>query len=217
MSNVISPQGLIDALSWRYAVKLFDSSKKIDSKTWNTMMQSAILSASSFGLQPWKFIVVQNADVKKQLRAVSWNQSQIEDCSHLLVIAGMKTMSVEYIDSFISEIASQRGISAEYLKDYAGMMKSFLLADGQPNDVKVWAAKQCYIVLGQLLASAAVLGVDSCPMEGFDASAYDKILGLEGTNYGAAVIMPFGYRSQNDEYASYKKVRFSESALVVNV
>ncbi len=209
----ISPKELVDSLNWRYACKAFDASKKLSDDVWAALEQSLILSASSFGLQPWKFVVVTDQSIKDQLPAHSWGQRQPADCSHLVVLCRLDEMDEAYVNNYVDRIAQTRSVSRESLTSYADMMLGFLK---NPADKGVWMEKQCYIALGTLLTACAVLGVDACPMEGFDPKAYDRILGLEGKGIKSVLVCPLGYRAE-DKYAGLKKVRFDSSELVVKI
>ena len=210
----ITSETLIDALSWRYATKLFDSTRKIASKEWSVLEESLVLTPSSFGLQPYRFIVITDPDLKAKLRPVSWNQSQITDCSHLVVFVARHLLTEEDVDHYIERIAEVRGVKAEELAGYRGMMLGTLVTGPRAATVPEWAARQSYIALGQFMASAALLGLDTCPLEGLDAAAYDKILELEGTPYRTVVACPVGYRAKEDKYATLPKVRFPVDELV---
>lgn len=197
---------LVDSLKWRYAVKRFDPARTIDPKTWAKLEESLVLTPSSFGLQPWKFIVVQSPELKAKLPAISWNQSQPGDCSHMVVLASMKTVSVEYVDRFLETTASIRSVPSAGLAPYRQMILGFL-RNIAGNEL-AWSSKQAYIALGQLMATAAILGIDACPMEGIVVPEYDKLLGLEGTNYTSVVGCAMGYRHADDKYAAAAKIRF---------
>lgn len=205
---------LIDSLNWRYATKKFDSEKKLDDETLAKILEALRLSASSFGLQPWKFVVVSDPEIKKQLPAVSWGQMQPQDCSHLVVICRIAELDEAFVDKFLNTSATTRGVTVDSLASYSAMIKGFL---SNAKDKETWAAKQCYIALGTLLTAAAHLGVDACPMEGFDAAAYDKILGLEKLGCHSVVICPLGYRASDDKYAQAPKVRFESEDVIVRI
>jgi len=205
---------IIDSLKWRYACKKFDSSRKLDSETWAKLEEAMLLSASSFGLQPWKFVVVTDQAIKDQLPAQSWGQNQPAECSHLVVISRPLEIDSAYVDHYLERIAEVRGTTVESLAAYAGMMKGFV---NGPADKATWMSYQCYIALGTLLTAAAALGVDACPMEGFDKAAYDRILGLTEKGLASVVVCPLGYRASDDKYASVQKVRFPASELIVKI
>lgn len=205
---------LVNSLSWRYATKKFDSSRKLDAALYKQLEDALRLSASSFGLQPWKFVIVTDPKIKAQLPAFSWGQTQPEECSHLVVICRIAELTEQYIDKYVSKIATERGVTVESLESYAGMMKGFLQ---RPVDKAPWMEKQCYIALGTLLTAAAALGVDACPMEGFDAEAYDRILGLPEKGCHSVVVCPLGYRAADDKYAQLPKVRFDADDVVIRI
>lgn len=205
---------IVKSLQWRYATKKFDPNKKLDESTYQKLEEALRLSASSFGLQPWKFVVVTDPEIKKQLPAHSWGQTQAQDCSHLVVICRLDEMTEQHIDHYLETIATKRGVTRESLKSYSEMMKGFLQ---NPADKAQWMVKQCYIALGTLLTAAATLGVDTCPMEGFDAAAYDRILGLEKKGCRSVVLCPLGYRADDDKYAAAAKVRFDADETVIRI
>jgi nitroreductase len=160
--TTLTPSALLDSLNFRYATKQFDPAKKIDPAAWAALEESLVLTPSSFGLQPWKFLVVTDAAVRESLVPHAWNQRQVADASHLVVMAVRKTVDEAYIDQFLARIAEVRSIPVESLAGYRGMMVG-CLGMMTPD----WAAKQAYIALGQFMLAAATLGVDTCPMEGF--------------------------------------------------
>lgn len=204
----LEPSELLEALRWRYATKRFDPTRRIPDETWSALEASLVLTPSAFGLQPWTFLVVTDPALKARLREVSWGQSQVEDCSHLVVFAARRSIEAKDIDRLIDRIAAVRGVPAASLSGYRDMMAGSLLGENRPDGAAEWAARQVYIALGQFLAAAAVLGVDTCPMEGLDPARYDEILGLAGTGYRILAACPVGYRSGDDGYATLPKVRF---------
>jgi nitroreductase len=205
----ITPAGLLEALNFRYATKLFDAAKKIDAATWSALEQSLILTPSSFGLQPWKFLVITDPVIREELVAHTWGQRQVADCSHLVVMAVQKAVDVAYIDKFIARNAEVRGVSVESLTGYRNMM-----AGATAMMTTEWAAKQAYIALGQFMLAAAILGIDTCPMEGFVAAKYDETLGLEAQGLTTAVLCPAGYRSPECKYAALPKVRWAAEEVI---
>ena len=187
--KTISGDTLLDALKWRYATKQFDPSKKIDAQTWQTLEDALVLSPSSFGLQPWKFIVVTDPEVRKKLHPVSYNQPQILDASHLVVFAAKNPPTPEDIDAYVARTAEVRGVTVEALEGFKGMMLGSLARMDAAQGHR-WAARQTYIALGIFLASAAMMGIDACPMEGFQPDKYDEILGLKEKRLAQAIICP---------------------------
>ena len=208
----LTPSHLIERLAWRYAVKQFDPNRPIASETWDAIEQSLVLAPSSFGLQPWRFLVVTDPKIKLLLPAISWNQSQPRDCSHMVVLAARRRLDQEYVDRFIDSVAATRNVPRENLGGFRnGILKSVQLAEGQHLE---WNARQVYIALGQLMMAAAIVGVDSCPMEGIDLGAYDRLFRLEDSPYTTVVACALGYRSDSDKYASSPKVRFPKSEII---
>ena len=217
MSNhPISAQTVLEQLSWRYATKQFDPSKKVSESDWSVLEQALVLTPSSFGLQPWKFIIVKDQAVRESLVAHSWGQRQVADASHLVVLAIKKEVTIELIDALINRTVELRGGTAEALAGYKGMMVNMLLPHPQ-EALSQWAAKQVYIALGNLMTAAAMMGIDTCPMEGFDAAKYDEILGLEARGVKSCVVCPVGYRAETDKYASLAKVRFKAEDLIETI
>ncbi|MBM3982863.1 MAG: NAD(P)H-dependent oxidoreductase [Planctomycetes bacterium] len=210
------PDAVLAQLKWRYATKKFDSTKKIDPALWAQVEQGAILSPSSYGIQPWKFVVVTDPDVRKKLHPVSYNQPQILDASHLVVFAAMNPPTHAHIEAYVARTAEVRGATVESLDGFKQMM---LGSVGKLDAEKAyrWATKQTYIALGTFLATAAMVGVDACPMEGFQNDKYDEILGLKEKGLAAVVLATAGYRAADDKYASATKVRFDAKDVVIRV
>ncbi len=204
---------LIDTLEWRYAAKSFDS-KKISPGDWSLLQKALILTPSSYGLQPWKFLVVQDVNLREQLKAASWNQRQVTECSHYVVFAHRLTMDENYVDHFLRSMANTRGVGIETLEGYRKGILSDVVHGPRSKMIPEWTARQAYIALGNFMTSAAVLGIDTCPMEGLDPAKYDEILGLKNTEYRTAVACAAGYRNPQDRLAQAKKVRFSADELV---
>lgn len=202
---------VLENLKWRYATKRFDPKKKISAAELDVLEQAMVLSPSSFGLQPWKFFFIDSPELRAKLRAESWNQPQVVEASHFVVFAVRKNMNRADVERHINQVASVRGLKKESLADYQKMMVEFVEATKPGFDVTVWASRQVYIALGTLLTTAAMLGVDACPMEGFSSAGYDKILGLEAEGYSALVLCALGYRSADDSYAALPKVRFDRA------
>jgi nitroreductase len=212
--STISGGSLLEQLNWRYATKKFDPTKKISPADWAVIEQALVLTPSSYGLQPWKFIVVTDPALKAKLRPASWNQSQVEDCSHLVVLTAKQDITEADVDRFVARIAEVRGIAAETLAGYKGYMMGDLVKGPRHAIIHEWAARQTYIALGNLMTSAAMVGVDACPFEGIEPAKYDEILGLKGTGYTTISACPLGYRAEDDKYAAIPKVRFEAKDVV---
>lgn len=204
----IAPTQLLDALTWRYATKVFDPARTIPAATWTAIEQSLVLTPSSYGLQPWKFLAITDPALRARLRAVSWNQAQVTDCSHHVVFLARTGMTPADIQKLIDRTVAVRGVPAAALDGYKGMMIKDIVEGPRGKVAKEWASRQCYIALGQLMTACALLGIDACPMEGLDPAKYDEILGLAGTGWTTAVACPVGYRAAGDKYASLAKVRY---------
>jgi nitroreductase len=213
-SKPVDTSTILENLSWRYAVKKFDATKKIPAATWSAIEQATIASPSSYGLQPWKFIVINDPAIRAKLRPHSWNQSQITDASHMMVFCQRTAMSRAHADRLIERMAEVRGTPVAALEDYRKMMHGTLKQFEEGADPKPWASRQVYIALGFFLFAAAQLGVDACPMEGIDANQYDEILGLKGSGYGTLVVATAGYRAADDWLAGLKKVRYPDSEVL---
>jgi len=214
--TAVSTESILTQLRWRYATKKFDATKKIAPDVWAKLEQAAILSPSSYGLQPWKFVVITDPAMRVQLHAASWNQPQITDASHLIVFAAKNPPLPTDVEDHIACVADVRGVPVETLDGYKQMMLGSL-SRMSAAEAHVWAMKQCYIALGFFLSACALAGVDACPMEGFVAAQYDEILGLKALGLSAAVIATAGYRSADDATAAYPKVRFDVEDVVIRV
>jgi len=212
----VSPESVLAQLNWRYAAKKFDPAKKIASELWSQLERAVVLAPSSYGLQPWKFFVVANPDVRLELQKASWNQPQIVDASHLVVFAVKKGMNPSDAERHVRRVAEVRGVPLAALDGYKQMMAGSLGArTAEANDA--WSARQVYIALGVFLTSAAMMGVDACPMEGFDPAKYDEILGLTAKGYGSVVLATAGYRSADDKTALAAKVRYETAELIEHI
>lgn len=204
---------ILQALNWRYATKEYDSSKKLSDKDFNELLEVIRLSPSSFGLQPYKFIVVENNELRNKVREKAWGQSQVTDASHLIVFCAKKDVTEEYIKEYIENMAQTRSISKDTLKGFEDMMLGFR-KNHSNESVKEWAKRQAYIPLGMLLQAAAMKKIDATPMEGFDPKGVDEVLNLDKDGLTSVVLCALGYRSENDKTSNYKKVRQHESKLI---
>lgn len=205
---------ILSALNWRYACKVFDPAKKIPAETWAELEASLVLTPSSFGLQPWKFIIIQDRELREKLVPHAWNQRQIADCSHLVVMTVPKVLSIEHVDANIARIIEVRGGSADGLLSFRKMVLGFRDGLEAKGGLEQWAKLQTYIALGQFMLAASLLGLDTCPMEGFVPARFDEILELEKEGRTAAVLCPVGYRSADDRYAGLPKVRLQAKDVI---
>lgn len=207
---------LTEALQWRYATKQFDTSKKLTDEQINELLEVIRLSPSSFGLQPWKLIVVTNPEVRAKLRAAAWGQPQVTDASHLIVFAAKTNLTETSVDEYMELIAKTRNIDVEALSELSAMMKGSL-HHRNPEQRTEWAARQAYIALGVLVAAAADAKIDVSPMEGFDPLQFNEILGLDAMNLTSAVIAGVGFRLNTDPNATLNKVRFAKEDIITYV
>lgn len=217
MPTTLSPQDLVAALNWRYATQKFDPVRKIADQEWQALEQALILSPSSIGLQPWKFFVITDAATKEQLKAAAWRQPQVTECSHFVVFSVRKNLGTEHVDRHIGRIVEVRGVPVESLEKFRKMTIGNLEKARAEGRLDTWQMHQVYIALGQFMASAAVVGIDTCPMEGFQPEMFDEILGLKGTDYTSVVACAAGYRVADERYAQMKKVRFKPEDVIVRI
>lgn len=211
----IQPEAIKEALKWRYATKQFDPSRKIDAATWDALEQSLVLAPSSFGLQPWKFLVITNPEIREKLVPVSWGQRQIADASHLVVLTVQSPLTPEHVRKHVARTAELHGKTVDDLAGLEKVINGFLTKPPYPLDIKEWSSRQVYLAFGSFMTVAALLGVDTCPMEGLNPAAYDEILGLQGSGYFTVAACPAGYRAETDKYAKLPKVRHEEEHVLV--
>ncbi len=199
---------VMESLKWRYAVKKFDSEKRIDPKDFEAIEEALRMSPSSHGLQPWKFVVVQSPEVRAKLHAASWNQPQVIEASHYVVLAYQDHVSVEHVDRYMNFIAATQGVGVDTLERFRKSIIGDIVEGARSKMIEHWAIHQVYIAMGFAMQAAAIMKVDSCPMEGLNPVAYDEILGLKGTGYRTAAAIAFGYRHPECRRLHLKKVRF---------
>lgn len=206
----------IENQKWRYATKKFDPTKKISNENIETIKQAIQLSTSSYGLQPYIIINVENKELRQQMLPHCWNQNQIVDASHLLVFANFIKLEEKHIDDYFENISKTREISIESMKGYSDFVKKNILSLPE-NTCKSWTSKQAYLALGNLINICAELKIDCTPMEGFVATEINKILKLEDKNLNTCLIAPIGYRHKEDISQNYVKVRKSINDLFLNL
>lgn len=203
-------------LHWRYATKKFDTTKELPAADLEYILEAGRLTATSYGLQPFKIIVVTDQEKKQALMAAAYSQMQVGENAALLVLAARTDIDAAYIAKYTARIESERGLPAGAVDGYKDMMIGHLTSL-TPEARLVWSQKQAYIALGTMLIAAAEKEVDSCPMEGFDASAFDEILDLAAYKLKATVLLPLGYRSQEDATQNYQKIRQMTEEIVVRM
>ncbi len=209
-----TPEDLLASLRWRYAVKRFDPARRIPEADWKALEEALVLTPSSYGLQPWRFVVVTDPALKASLVPLSWNQPQPADCSHYVVLARRSGLTESDIDRFVSRMGEVRGVPASTFQKYRDVMVGGLLGPQSASQVDEWASRQVYIALGNLMTCAAVLGIDACPMEGIQPGKYDEVLGLKARSFATVVACALGYRSAADKTAAMAKVRFRTEDVV---
>ncbi|WP_417445263.1 NAD(P)H-dependent oxidoreductase [Joostella sp.] len=197
---------IINALEWRYAVKKFDPKKILSKEKVSVLKKAFNLTATSYGLQPVKLIIVSNKELQKTLKASSWNQAQVEDASHLLIFCIENEIDDAYIKKYFERVKNIRNTPDEILAPF----QNFLIEDFNrktTEEIKHWAKNQVYLAMGNLLTVCALEEIDACPMEGFLPEDYDKILKLDAKGLKSVLVLPIGYRADDDMFAELKKVR----------
>ena len=207
---------LIENLQWRSAVKKFNPAKKLSPAQLDSLLSAVQLAPSSYGLQSYKVIVVQDAETKAKLRAAGYDQAQITDSSALFVFASLTTLDENFGKKFVDLVASTRNIARESLEGYEQVILGALNSRTDEQNI-AWSHKQAYLALGVLLSAAAELGVDAGPMEGFDAEKFDEILGLKEKGLTTSVIAAVGFRADDDRYSKMIKVRRPKEELFIHV
>ncbi|HXP91773.1 MAG TPA: NAD(P)H-dependent oxidoreductase [Fibrobacteria bacterium] len=215
--STLSESELLKALSWRYATKKFDPSKRIPEATWETLRKAASLTASSFGLEPYRVVEIRDPKVRATLQQAAYNQTQVVEASHFIVLAIEKGFGEAQIEGFLRRSVRDRQVTLESLAGYKGYMEGALVKGPRAATIDAWSTHQVYILLGNLLTSAALAGVDACPMEGIDTAKFDEILGLKEKGLTSVAAAAFGYRSSEDKYAQLPKVRKTLDELFLTV
>ena len=204
----------LSALNWRNATKNFDSSRTIEPELLSQLLDAARLAPSSYGLQPWRFVVVRDSQLRQELRTHAWNQPQITEADSLVVLCSLRQIDQRHIDLYLKEIIQRRAVTSESLKAFRDMMLASVKALSPEANMN-WAAHQVYIALGMLLSACALARVDACPMEGFDKAKFDNILALEEQGLASCVLCALGYRKSNTAADVQKKVRFDPASIVI--
>ena len=184
----------MDAMHFRHACKVFDENKRVSDKDINTILETGRLSPSSFGIEPWKFLVITNQELKEKLKPFCWNQPQITTCSHLVVVlAAIENAKVE--GGKVKERFARWKLPEEKMEFYINLYSNHLQKTLSNNEnIYYWTAKQTYIAAANMMTAAAYIGIDSCPIEGFEKENVEKILGLDTSKFQLSLIIPFGYR-----------------------
>lgn len=210
----IDPTALVEQLKWRYATKQFDPAKKVPADIWKALEETLVLAPSSFGIQPWKFLVVDDPAIRAELQKHSWGQAQIVDASHLVVFLVQHPVNPAVVRRFMERTAEVHGKPVDALAGFEKVINGFVGSFPSEAELRAWTARQVYIAFGSFMTAAALLGVDACPIEGLNPAEYDKVLGLEGTGYFTLAACPVGYRAATDKYATTPKVRYPHEQVV---
>ena len=217
LSKPVPAEQVLGQLHWRYATKQFDPTRKIDSHTWSVLEEALSLSASSGGLQPWAFIVITDPKIRAKLAPASFGQPQITAASHLVVFAARTDVTEADVDAHMARTAEVQGVAVESLAQFRASLMGGIVQAKNETERRAWAVKQTGIALGHFLASAAMLGVDACPMEGFMPPQYDEILGLGVKGFTSVSLCAVGYRALSDPYSALPKVRFPMDRVILHV
>ena len=212
----VSPETLLTQLRWRYATKSFDRSKKISPGEWAALEQALILTPTSYGFQPYRFVVVVDPATREKLVTISWGQRQVADASHFVVLAAKQTVDEADVDHYLARVAEVRGVAVESLGGFRKALIGDIVKGPRSEWQHEWATRQAYIALGNFMTAAAMLGIDTCPMEGIEAEKFDEVLGLKH-GYKTVVAIAAGYRSGADKYAGAPKVRYPASELFIHI
>ncbi|RFN60343.1 NAD(P)H-dependent oxidoreductase [Marixanthomonas ophiurae] len=207
---------IIDRLKWRYATKKFDSEKILPKKTVEQLKEAFNLTATSYGLQPVTLVIVKDKKLREQLLSPSWNQSQVVDASHLFIFCVEEKLSPEYIQKYFERVKTIRNTPDEILKPF----EEFLLdsfEEQSSDEIRTWATNQAYLALGNLLTVCAATNIDACPMEGFNPTEFDRILGLKEKGLTSVLLLPVGYRDETDFMAKEKKVRKDMDDVIIEL
>jgi nitroreductase len=217
MMQPITTDTLLTQLRWRYATKAFDPAKKISAADWAALEQALILTPSSYGTQPYKFVVLTDAATREKLVPLSWNQRQPADCSHYVVFTAREKNTEADVDRYMALIAKTRGVPVESQAGFKKMLMADIVSGHRGTIAQEWATRQAYIALGNFMTAAALIGVDTCPMEGIEPAKYDEVLGLPAQGFRTVVACAAGYRAAGDKYASLPKVRFPAEELIIRI
>ncbi|MFN0730014.1 NAD(P)H-dependent oxidoreductase [Polaribacter gochangensis] len=207
---------IIKNLEWRYATKKFDATKLLSDSQINTLKKAFNLTATSYGLQPIKMVVVHNKEIQKELVKHSWNQQQIAQASHVLVLCIQKHMSSDDVENYFSLVKKIRNTPDEILDQFKNYLKNDFETKSEET-IHSWMKNQAYIALGNLMTVAASENIDSCPMEGFIPEKYDALLNLGKHNLKSVLVLPVGFRAEDDFMKDLKKVRKNTDEVIIEI
>ena len=213
----VSNETLLQQLRWRYATKMFDPTKKISDADWAALEHALILTPTSYGFQPYRFVVVADPAVREKLLPLSWGQRQVVDACRYVVFAAKESVNEADVDHYVEHIAKVRNTPVASLDRLKQMLIGDIVKGPRSQYQHEWATRQAYIALGNFMTSAAMLGIDVCPMEGINPEKYDEVLGLAGKGYKTVVAAAAGYRSPDCKYATAPKVRYAAEELFIRI
>ena len=206
----------IKALNWRYATKKFDSSRILTEEKIKVLKQAFNLTATSYGLQPLKMLVISNKELQKKLREYSWNQQQVDTASHVMVICIENEVDEDFITDYFKRVKHVRETPDEILEPFQNSLVNDFKAKAQ-EEIEAWAINQAYLALGTLLTVCAAEEIDACPMEGFQPEKYDEVLDLHQKNLKSVLVLPVGYRADDDMFSKFKKVRRPLDEVIIEI
>jgi len=213
----VSNDTLLQQLRWRYATKTFDPAKKISAADWDALEHALILTPTSYGFQPYRFVVISDPAVRDKLLSLSWGQRQVVDASHFVVFAAKGSVGEEDIDHYLERVSEVRNVPADKLLGFRNVLITNLVQALSRERQHEWATRQVYIALGNFMTAAAVLGIDVCPMEGIECAKFDEVLGLPARGYHSVVAAAAGYRAVGDKMAGAPKVRYAAEELFIRI
>ncbi len=207
---------IIEKLKWRYATKKFDESKQLSNNQIHVLKEAFNLTATSYGLQPIKMLVIENKALRENLVKHSYNQTQVLEASHLLVICIQEQIFEEDVNAFFNNIKDTRNTSEEILAPFRENLIN-MLTNMSIQEQQQWSKNQAYIALGNLMTVCAIEGIDACPMEGFNPVAYDQELNLKQKGLKSALLLPVGFRAEDDMFSSFQKVRMQLKDTIIEL
>lgn len=206
----------IEKLEWRYATKKFDPTKKLSGKKLNILKNAFNLTATSYGLQPLKLVIVGDEALKSKLMPITYNQPQVRDASHVLILCIEKSIDSDFIVDHYKRVEKERKTPREILDPFEkALIANF--SEKEIPEIRQWMANQLYLTLGTLLTVCAVEGIDACPIEGFEPQKYAELLGLDKMDLEPLIVLPVGYRDETDFFINLKKVRRGIDEIVIEI
>lgn len=206
----------IQSLKWRYAVKKFDNDTYLSDEQINTLKEAFNLTATSYGLQPIKLVVIKNKEIQQQLVEHSWNQQQVAQASHVLVLCIDTHLNENDVEKYFERVQEIRNTPDDIINPFKDYLKQ-VITNKSSQDLITWAKNQAYLALGNLLTVCAQEQIDSCPMEGFIPEKYDEVLDLPSKNLASVLVLPVGLRAQDDFMKDLKKVRKNIDEIVLEI